>query len=137
MKMMHIWSTFRLMVANPGLLWKMAAIVTKYIYIFFKFFKYCKEQCCYQTIMEQCIHNILFQTMNDDPDCHQTWPLPLLKKSVIDYTIRGRLKKKKFWTTGPFKIPPAREISSWTDIKGGISPLPRNRKLKIEQYEPH
>ena len=20
--------------------------------------------------------------MNDDPDCHQTWPLPLLKKSV-------------------------------------------------------
>jgi hypothetical protein len=22
---------------------------------------------------------ILFQTMNDDPDRHQTWPLPLLK----------------------------------------------------------
>jgi hypothetical protein len=22
---------------------------------------------------------ILFQTMNDDPNCHQTWPLPLLK----------------------------------------------------------
>jgi hypothetical protein len=22
---------------------------------------------------------ILFQTMNDDPDCHQTWQLPLLK----------------------------------------------------------
>ena len=25
------------------------------------------------------IYIILFQTMNDDPDCHQTWPLPLLK----------------------------------------------------------
>jgi hypothetical protein len=33
---------------------------------------------------------ILFQTMNDDPDCHQTWPLPLLKKSVKN---RKLLKK--------------------------------------------
>jgi hypothetical protein len=29
MEIMHVWSTFRLMVANPGRLWKMAAIVTK------------------------------------------------------------------------------------------------------------
>jgi hypothetical protein len=35
MKMMHIWSTFRLMVANPGRLWKMAAIVTKNGFFYF------------------------------------------------------------------------------------------------------
>jgi hypothetical protein len=30
-------------------------------------------------------------------------------------------------------------VDLWTDIKGGIFPPPplRNRKLKIEQYEPH
>ena len=67
MEMMHTWSTSRLMVANPDRLWKMAAIVTKNIFFFFfKFFKYCKEQCCYQTIKEQCIYNYLSD--------HEWWP---------------------------------------------------------------
>jgi hypothetical protein len=30
-----------------------------------------------RTFLETYI--ILFQTMNDDPGCHQTWSLPLLK----------------------------------------------------------
>ena len=29
--------------------------------------------------------------MNDDPDCHQTWPLPLLKKSVKDRKLLKKL----------------------------------------------
>ena len=55
----------------------------KYIFFLLKFFKYCKEQCCYQTIKEQCIYNSLSD--------HQTWPLPLLKKSV-----KNRKLLKKF-----------------------------------------
>jgi hypothetical protein len=27
---------------------------------------------------------ILFQTMNDDPDCHQTWSLPLPKLKISE-----------------------------------------------------
>jgi hypothetical protein len=38
----------------------MAAIITKNrFFYFFKFFKYCKEPMCYQTIKEQCIYNSL------------------------------------------------------------------------------
>ena len=33
--------------------------------------------------------------MNDDPDCHQTWPLLLLKKSVKN---RKLLKKIRFFS---------------------------------------
>jgi hypothetical protein len=29
--------------------------------------------------------------MNDDPDCHQTWPLPLLKKSVKNRKLLKKL----------------------------------------------
>jgi hypothetical protein len=29
--------------------------------------------------------------MNDDPDCHQTWPLPLLKKSVKNRKLSKKL----------------------------------------------
>ena len=29
--------------------------------------------------------------MNDDPDCHQTWPLPLLKKSVKNRKLLNKL----------------------------------------------
>jgi hypothetical protein len=68
MEMMHIWSTFRLMVGNPGRLWKMAAIVTKFL--FFLFFlnslNIVKSQCCYQTIKEQYIYNSLSD--------HKWWP---------------------------------------------------------------
>ena len=63
--------------------------------------------------------------------------------------IRGRHKKKKllaqrvskiFEQLAPSKFhwPEKYRSTLWTDIKGGICPpLPRNRKLKIEQYEPH
>ena len=67
MGMMHIWSTFRLMVANPGHLWKMAAIVTKnQFYFIFNSLNIVKSQCCYQTIKEQCIYNSLSD--------HEWWP---------------------------------------------------------------
>jgi hypothetical protein len=29
--------------------------------------------------------------MNDDPDCHQIWPLPLLKKSVENRKLLKKL----------------------------------------------
>ena len=68
MEMMHVWSTFKLMVANPGRLWKMATIVTKnrFFFNFFYSLNIVKNQCCYQTIKEQCIYNSLSD--------HEWWP---------------------------------------------------------------
>jgi hypothetical protein len=42
--------------------------------------------------------------MNDDPDCHQTWPLPLLKKSVknrklfkkLDSSLKPFVQRRRF-----------------------------------------
>ena len=51
MEMMHIWSTFKLMVANPGRLWKMAAIITKNrFFFFFNSLNIVKEQCIYNSL---------------------------------------------------------------------------------------
>ena len=66
MEMIHIWSTFRLMVANPSRLWKMAAIVTKLLLFFLNSLNIVKSQCCYQAITEQCIYNYLSD--------HEWWP---------------------------------------------------------------
>ena len=91
MKMMHIWSTFRLMVANPGRLWIMAAIVTKNRFFFFLNSLNIVKSNVATKLQRNNAYIILFQTMNDDPDCHQTWPLPLLKKSVKNRKLLKKL----------------------------------------------
>ena len=96
MEMMHIWSTFRLMVANPDRLWKMAAIVTKNRF-FFNSLNIVKSQCCYQTIKEQCIYSSLSdhewwprRPSNMAVAASQTWKL-VEKKSVENRKLLKKL----------------------------------------------
>ena len=96
MEMMHIWSTFRLMVANPGRLWKMADMVTKTRFFFFNSLNIVKSQCYYQTIKEQCIYNSLSDhewwprlPSNMAVAASQTWKL--VKKSVKNRKLLNKL----------------------------------------------
>jgi hypothetical protein len=106
MEMMHIWSTFRLMVAIPDRLWKMAAIVTKNICIFFFFnsSNIVKSQCCYQTIKEQCIYNSLSD--------HEWWPRLPSNMAVATSQTWKLVKKSKTIE----KIPPTKFLAHLCEL---------------------
>jgi hypothetical protein len=85
MEMMHIWSAFRFMVANPGRLWKMAAIVTKNRFFFFlNSLNIVKSQCCYQTIKEQCIYNNILKKLETIPSLLHVLTLKRFTDHVTD-----------------------------------------------------